>query len=453
MKFHSAIVLASALLVNGMAVERATVEECRVVDIKIAILLEENPVVADDFCSSYLSLGPSSATDISDSTIFVTTTITTAVATTTISAAIVTTTETSITTFSGCGIDGPLAKRALEYPRDPKHRHAHGHLPGHKPHPQAVNYGQGYGYGAYGAATTVAPTTTTTTTTATTTSLSGVETLSSALADFFPADISLGCDCQLNPPDATTTDLLTIFDSFTTLTITEFVSGTASVTDGGQTVTHTATSVVVEEACPTPSSCGNRGVEWAEYHNDQGYNGDPSYYQFDPAVYKTATPNATGTTSKINVDSTFANTGDTFPVPVYDIEVPVELFVLNHRGYFYAPTTGVYTFYMPQVDDAGFVWVGSKAYSGWTRDNADINFITSLPFDQQKTSVNIQLVAGQFLPVRILFVQAQGGVVLQLQVTGPDHNQYVNWFTDSPFLVSYPCADPSLAFPPWGQET
>jgi hypothetical protein len=284
-----------------------------------------------------------------------------------------------------------------------------------------------------------------------TTSISSVESLAAALADSFPADISLGCDCQLNPPGETTA--ITIFDHFTTSTIRLITAEFATVTVGEQTVTQTATSVIVDEACPTPAFCGNAGVEWAQYHNDQGYNWSPSYSQFDPAVYKTTTPNATGTTSRINVDSIFANTGDTFPVPVYDIEVPVELFVLNHRGYFYAPTAGVYTFYMPQVDDAGFVWHGDKAYSGWDRTNADISFIVSLPVDQQKTSFSILLAAGQYLPIRVVFAQAQGGVRLQLQVIGPDGNQYVNWYTDSPFLVSYPCDRPSLAFPPWGQET
>ncbi|KAF7514591.1 hypothetical protein G7054_g15176 [Neopestalotiopsis clavispora] len=388
MKSYSVVVLSGALLVNSMAVERATIEECRVVDIKIATLLEENPPTGDEFCSSYLSLEPSpSTTDIVfDSTIFVTRTSTRTVCTITVTAAVVTTTEAR------------------------------------------------YGYGAYGAlATTSSSTTSVPTTTLSptpTTSISSVESLAAALADSFPADISLGCDCQLNPPGETTA--ITIFDHFTTSTIRLITAEFATVTVGEQTVTQTATSVIVDEACPTPAFCGNAGVEWAQYHNDQGYNWSPSYSQFDPAVYKTTTPNATGTTSRINVDSIFANTGDTFPVPVYDIEVPVELFVLNHRGYFYAPTAGVYTFYMPQVDDAGFVWHGDKAYSGWDRTNADISFIVSLPVDQQKTSFSVRLAAGQYLPIRIVFAQAQGGVRLQLQVIGPDGNQYC-----LPFLYAH----------------
>ncbi|KAK6197289.1 hypothetical protein LQW54_010751 [Pestalotiopsis sp. IQ-011] len=293
------------------------------------------------------------------------------------------------------------------------------------------------------------------TVTPTHTSSSALESLSAVLADFQPADVSVGCDCLLNGADSSTT-AVPILDFFTTSTITEFASVTASVTQGVTTETVSTTTVVAAPSdltCMGPPTCNNFGLEWAQYHNDQGYNWDPNYRTFDPAHFKTIEPNATGQTSKVYVPDTFANTGDAFPVSVYDIKVPVELFVLNHRGYFYAPQKGTYNFSVPRIDDAAFVWLGAHAYEGWTRDNADISFICSFPREQQTTSASVVLEQGEYLPLRILFAQAQGGVSLQFQVTGPGDVQYLNSVTESPFVVGKSCDGTAPAYERFGHET
>lgn len=293
------------------------------------------------------------------------------------------------------------------------------------------------------------------TVTPTHTSESALESLSAVLAAFQSADVSVGCDCLLNGADSITT-AVPIFDFFTTSTITEFASVTASVTQGGTTTTVTTTTVVAappDLTCTGPPTCNNFGLEWAQYHNDQGYNWDPQYSDFNPAHFKTMEPNATGQTSKVFIPDRFANTGDTFPVPVYDIQVPVELFVLNHRGYFYAPQAGTYNFSVPRMDDAAFVWLGAHAYQGWTRNNADISFICSFPREQQTTSASVVLKQGEYLPLRIVFAQAQGGVSLQFQVTGPGDVQYLNSDTESPFVVGKSCDGKAPAFDDFGQET
>lgn len=92
MQLSSAIVLAGALLANGIAVERATIEECDAVDPQIKILLSQDPLIGEEFCSELLSQDASS-TESFESTIFVTTTITSVIATAIVTADAVTTTE------------------------------------------------------------------------------------------------------------------------------------------------------------------------------------------------------------------------------------------------------------------------------------------------------------------------------------------------------------------------
>lgn len=93
MQLSTAIVLAGALLTNGIAVERATAAECDAVDPQVRILLSNDPLVGEEFCSELLSEDSSSSTEPFESTIFVTTTITSVIATTIVTADAVTTTE------------------------------------------------------------------------------------------------------------------------------------------------------------------------------------------------------------------------------------------------------------------------------------------------------------------------------------------------------------------------
>ena len=78
-------------------------------------------------------------------------------------------------------------------------------------------------------------------------------------------------------------------------------------------------------------------------------------------------------------------------------------FVLNHRGYIFAQQSGTYTFSVGGVDDAVYIWIGPLAYTGWTKQNANV-FLTY----PRSGNFQINLVKGNYYPLRIAFAQAQG---------------------------------------------
>lgn len=134
-------------------------------------------------------------------------------------------------------------------------------------------------------------------------------------------------------------------------------------------------------------------------------------------------------------------------------------FVLNHRGYIFAQQSGTYTFDISSVDDTVYLWIGSDAYSGWTAADSNIEVsyaVTASPKHAGSGSYSIDLVQGQYYPVRIIFAQAQGGAVFEITVTAPDGEVFLSSSTTgSPYLVQYSC-DLVTAPPyaePFGSET
>jgi hypothetical protein len=208
------------------------------------------------------------------------------------------------------------------------------------------------------------------------------------------------------------------------------------------------------QSCPTPSTtCGNQGVQWAHYENDAYnyyYQGDPDYSNFNPESFKAAVqPDYTSTTSTIgginnqNNDEPIYGSAQTFPL---------NYFALNHRGYIFAQLDGDYTFTFPEPDDIVLLWVGERAYSGWTRANADaINIVNG----GQTVTHKVTFEAGKYYPIRIIFGQAQGPATFTASVTAPDGTVILSSSSGaSPFLVQYSC-DGVLAppFAPFGAET
>jgi len=84
-------------------------------------------------------------------------------------------------------------------------------------------------------------------------------------------------------------------------------------------------------------------------------------------------------------------------------------------GYFLAPTTGVYNFSLAS-DDGSYFWIGNDAVSGYTTSNARVfaTFNTGTV-----TSGNIQLTAGTYYPVRVLYGNGTGAAYITLSFSGP----------------------------------
>ncbi|KEQ69416.1 hypothetical protein M436DRAFT_55739, partial [Aureobasidium namibiae CBS 147.97] len=209
----------------------------------------------------------------------------------------------------------------------------------------------------------------------------------------------------------------------------------------------TTTTVV-----PVPSSCNNGGIRWAIYpnevYNDVYYNS--FYSDYDPAVIKSTPPWYQATASVCGG----LNQGAVGQVSIYGSTrtFQSDYFTLNHVGYIFAQSSGTYTFTLSEPDDIALLWLGSKAYSGWTRGNADA---TAVIFGSPSASATVNLVQGDYLPFRIVFGQAQGEISFYLSLTAPDGTVILDSTTpDSKFLVRYSCDGSSAPeFPAFGSET
>ena len=177
------------------------------------------------------------------------------------------------------------------------------------------------------------------------------------------------------------------------------------------------------------------------------------YSQFDPTVYKTQKPVYTDTTSAVGgLDvSTTPQLVSIYGSPTYFNST---FFTLNHRGYFYADVTGNYNFSVTGVDDVAFIWLGSKAYSGYTRSNA--NMVAGYAAVAGSNYTIFAGTAGVYTPFRIMFGQAQGAIVFQMTVKAPNGTTIISGSsTYSPNVVQYGCssANNAPAYPAWGSET
>ena len=87
-----------------------------------------------------------------------------------------------------------------------------------------------------------------------------------------------------------------------------------------------------------------------------------------------------------------------------------------YTGRFLASVTGLYTFYTIS-DDASELWIGSIALTGYTVLNAVVN--NSGTHGAIERSGTINLVAGTFYPIRIIYGEEGGGESMDISFTPP----------------------------------
>lgn len=85
-------------------------------------------------------------------------------------------------------------------------------------------------------------------------------------------------------------------------------------------------------------------------------------------------------------------------------------------GYFMAPTTESYTFYL-NSDDASYMWLGDVAKSGWSTLNALIN--NGGLHGPTEVSGVVALTGGVLYPIQIFFGEMGGGDVLTFSYSTP----------------------------------
>ncbi|OBT66381.1 hypothetical protein VE03_04886 [Pseudogymnoascus sp. 23342-1-I1] len=204
---------------------------------------------------------------------------------------------------------------------------------------------------------------------------------------------------------------------------------------------------------PQPDlSCGNQGLQYGIYSNTRpdGSNNlalGAGYPTFDPARFKTERLQYSGTTPSIGFGSSTPIYGNAPADPGYT--------TVNHRAYVFAQQSGVYTFRLPFVDDISLLWIGPKAYAGYTRANADIvqTFVSGA---QTAVTYTVTFEEGKYYPIRVMWANGAGPGGLSFELKGPDGRVIIGADTteSSPFLVQYSCDETTAPrFPPFGSET
>ncbi|KAF3922898.1 hypothetical protein ABW20_dc0100331 [Dactylellina cionopaga] len=236
---------------------------------------------------------------------------------------------------------------------------------------------------------------------------------------------------------ATVTEVtsVTIGSTQTVPTTTSITNTIASTVWSSTTITTTISTTIYIIAATPDVSCGNNaGLEVAIYDNPYGrVNGNDPYTIFAPGYFKTAAPYGTSQTTTIGIIS---NAEGTTPYGMTSRSSPP--YVLNHRGYFYAPKTDTYTFTFGNVDDIAFFWTGDKAYVDWTRANADLEVL--LGPNVNSGSKQIALTAGTYTPLRIMVADGLGSQPhFTFTITDSAGTKYLQYGAASPYLVAFSC--------------
>ncbi|THV63518.1 hypothetical protein D6D28_10614 [Aureobasidium pullulans] len=380
-------------------VEERTVNICPAVDL-VVVLLKAYPS-ASPFCSSFLGISTMTTTSTVKATPPITTIIPTTTTTLFVAATPVTEHDVSSTTITTC--IPSAAKRDLAKIKEK---------------------------------------------TASTTSSSSSEATTTSI----PASISIPGTCNAVSSACgclgLSTPTSTAYVSPTYVSVVTSYSGVAAtqITTGTTTIPTTSTSTVL--SCPTPSICGNQGIQFAYYANEHW--GD-QISEMEPSFYWTYTPDYSGTTTKVGG----INESGGSDVNLYGTSqnVPASYFVLNHRGYIFAQVDGDYTFTTSQVDGITFLYLGDDAIRGYGLNDFDAKAVCC-DAPANSASATYTLRTGQCLPFRLVFGQQGGLVVFSFSITAPDGTVILDAGTqDSKFIVQYSCDGTTApAFPAWGQE-
>jgi hypothetical protein len=133
------------------------------------------------------------------------------------------------------------------------------------------------------------------------------------------------------------------------------------------------------------------------------------YHNEDPTFFNRNTPLVTGFITNFTNLTTATNS-------TYVVNGSPTYFSVEWFGYFYAPTTGTYTFTLGS-DDGSYLWMGSTALSGYTTGNTVVN--NGGAHGVVYVSGNIVLTANTYTAFRVQFGEIGGGKDCQCSFSGP----------------------------------
>lgn len=145
-------------------------------------------------------------------------------------------------------------------------------------------------------------------------------------------------------------------------------------------------------------------------------------------------PNLDNSQDNVNFADTFPFTGETNQLTkIESFTSNADNYSWEWLGYFKAATTESYTFYT-NSDDASYLWIGDLATSGYTKNNATVK--NGGLHGPTENSGSVNLIAGNFYPIRIQFGEASGGDIMTVSFSTGTISKTTNglgyYFTKAP---------------------
>lgn len=124
---------------------------------------------------------------------------------------------------------------------------------------------------------------------------------------------------------------------------------------------------------------------------------------------------------------------------------------VGYRTFLFACQNGTYRLSSPYSDDITIMWFGDKAYQGWTRENADI--IQFYYGDNDPADVYVDIEAGTYYPIRVLWGNTGGAADLELRIYAPDGQEMSGGnLAKGSYLTTTACDGSYGDWAPWGDE-
>jgi hypothetical protein len=200
-----------------------------------------------------------------------------------------------------------------------------------------------------------------------------------------------------------------------------------------------------------PEQCNNAGIQFGGFKYPFG-NGPP--YTIDPQFVrdKRAAENFLGSgVTTVPLGWSFLTDpcpADSPGLPYGPVNRSCAAYTYDHRGYFFAPISGNYTFTLRFVDDIALLWLGDIAYRNFGRPNATLE--AQVRNTNGTSSFSMQLGAGSYTPVRLMMSNVGGPTHGSFDIVAPGGVRVLDskiTRAGNPYLVQFGCNRNAEALP------
>ncbi|KAF2151810.1 hypothetical protein K461DRAFT_279329 [Myriangium duriaei CBS 260.36] len=254
-------------------------------------------------------------------------------------------------------------------------------------------------------------------------------------------------------PSITSIDNFTGYSSTSRTSTTSKPTSPATTRPATTTTTTIITTTTATTASPTPTpyvlpdTCNNVGIQYAYYQLNSGVapaNIDLTYLKSETPITSADYDDIIWSIGGFSFDAT--STGQFL---LYGHWRNTQWFMLDHKFYHLAATTGTYVIDLPIADDEAYVWVGDNAYSGWNGTN------WTLKWGSTTKTYTYHAEAGTYTPIRVLYGSGNAPGQFHFSLSAPDGSIVVDGTTPgSAEVLQFSCDGfDAPFFESWGSES